>query len=190
MLKFLIQITSLVLCYAGSNNIDDQPMVGGQRDTNNCLISAGFTWCEASLECLRQWETVCSDNYNDCSDCLRRQINGENIACPHECDNAVIDCIEDIDCGSSHFCRPVLSINYAKDCYRYSNEGDTCGGYTSPMYESRCHPTLECVNTKTDYRPSIPILADSPGTCMKLCPLNTYRNAYGSCIVPFNNGHH
>ena len=48
-------------------------MVGGTRDANNCLIGAGYTWCESSQECLRSWITPCEDNFNGCDDCLRKQ---------------------------------------------------------------------------------------------------------------------
>jgi len=53
---------------------------------DNCITSAGYSWCESSHSCIRQWETPCSDNFSDCSDCLERQRMGENIACPIECD--------------------------------------------------------------------------------------------------------
>jgi hypothetical protein len=36
--------------------------VGGQRDSNDCLIGAGYTWCESIQSCVRQWETPCKDN--------------------------------------------------------------------------------------------------------------------------------
>jgi len=36
--------------------------VGGQKDSNDCLIGAGYTWCESSQSCVRQWETPCKDN--------------------------------------------------------------------------------------------------------------------------------
>ena len=61
-------------------------IVGGQRDPHNCLIGGGYSWCESSSECIRQWETPCEDNYKDCNDCLGRQRLGENIACPVDCD--------------------------------------------------------------------------------------------------------
>ena len=191
MLKLLIHLACALLPYADIRPVKGIPIeIGGAMDANNCLISAGFTWCESSENCIRQWEIPCADNYNDCSDCLRRQINGENIACPMECDNAVIDCIDDTDCGDSHFCRPVMRNNEAKECYHYSNEGDTCGGeYTLSMYESRCHPTLDCVHTKMNYRPSTPIRADSPGRCMRKCNLDSVRNEYGTCIVRFDERH-
>jgi hypothetical protein len=48
----------------------------GADYVNNCLISAGFTWCELLNKCLRLWETPCEyptncltwyDGCNTCS---------------------------------------------------------------------------------------------------------------------------
>lgn len=64
--------------------------IGGDNDANGCLMSAGYSWCEANSECIRQWITPCSDNYNGCTDCLSKQRKGMNIACPVEC-NVVVD---------------------------------------------------------------------------------------------------
>ena len=176
-LKLLFQFSFILFSYSSEINGDIiPPMVGGQRDSNNCLIGAGFTWCDSSQECIRKWETPCADNYNNCSDCLKKQRKGENIACPLECDNAVVDCINDDDCGHSYFCRPVTSNNKAKECYAYSKEGDSCGGHTLPMYESRCRPSLECTHSKSGIRPSAPMIVDAPGTCMRHCDQPTVRN--------------
>jgi len=38
---------------------DDRPLLGGTRDENGCLGSAGYSWCEARGECIRHWETDC-----------------------------------------------------------------------------------------------------------------------------------
>ena len=35
--------------------------VGGQRDSNDCLIGAGYIWCESLQSCIRQWETPCDN---------------------------------------------------------------------------------------------------------------------------------
>ena len=43
--------------YAG-NTGDQLPLVGRTRDVNNCLVSAGYTWCQSSQNCLRQWEIL------------------------------------------------------------------------------------------------------------------------------------
>ena len=73
------------------NNVIAQDMVGGTRDANNCLIGAGYTWCESSNECIRSWITPCSDNFNGCDDCLRKQQKGQNIACPEDCSYIAVD---------------------------------------------------------------------------------------------------
>lgn len=72
------------------NNVYSQvgvePLLGGSRDDNNCLISAGYSWCESSNSCIRSWETPCKDDYTSCDDCLNQQRKGRNIACPSHCD--------------------------------------------------------------------------------------------------------
>lgn len=79
MLKFLLLLN---IC----NFSLSQLSVGGQRDDKNCLIGAGYTWCESSQNCIRQWEEPCEDNYLNCNDCLQKQRKGMNIACPTNCD--------------------------------------------------------------------------------------------------------
>jgi len=75
------------------NNViaQDMTMVGGTRDANNCLIGAGYTWCESRNECIRSWITPCEDNFNGCDDCLRKQQKGQNIACPEDCSYIAVD---------------------------------------------------------------------------------------------------
>lgn len=36
-----------------------EPIIGGDTDEHGCLIAAGYSWCEAKEECLRQWEDPC-----------------------------------------------------------------------------------------------------------------------------------
>ena len=64
------------------NALSQMGPVGGSLDANGCMIGAGYNWCQATKSCLRQWLEPCPDNYDGCSDCLKRQRNGENIACP------------------------------------------------------------------------------------------------------------
>jgi len=42
-----------------SSDVDPSDFVGGDRDANDCIPSAGYSWCPASQECLRPWETAC-----------------------------------------------------------------------------------------------------------------------------------
>ena len=175
--EILIGILQLTHIYAGPTRGDIMPgRIGGQHDDNNCLIGAGYSWCEDLQNCIRHWETPCKDNYNDCDDCLLRQQNGENIACPLECNN---NCINDDNCEDTHFCRVTTSdYNGPKECVKYSDNGESCGGYTLPNYQNRCNPLLECVNTLG------PMVADAPGTCFKPCNSGYIRNDYGECINP------
>ena len=174
-LKLIMKFTLLVLTYASESNGDIMP-VGGQRDPNNCLIGAGFTWCESSQSCIRQWITPCEDHFTDCGDCLSRQKNGENIACPEDCDLENINCNTDKDCDERHFCRLTsMDTRAGKECVPFSNEGDPCGGYTVPWAQARCLPDLECVNSVE------PMVADAPGTCMIPCKPGSTRNSYGNC---------
>jgi hypothetical protein len=91
---FKILFNSLSLINLLYTSLSQEIMVGGQMDTHNCLIGAGYTWCESSQNCIRQWLEPCSDNYLDCDDCLKKQRKGINIACPRECDNYHAPCPE------------------------------------------------------------------------------------------------
>jgi len=154
------------------------PMVGGQYDNNGCIIGGGYSWCDASQSCIRQWVTPCADHYQDCGDCLKRQRNGENIACPVDCDTTDdTDCFSDSDCDNTHFCRPyTMNVGGSKDCVSFSVEGESCGGYTLPSQQSRCSPDLECANTMG------PMIADAPGQCMRPCKMGSIRDNYGNCL--------
>ena len=68
------------------SQVNTGALLGGGRDDNNCLISAGYSWCESSQSCVRSWETPCKDHYTSCDDCLTKQRDGINIACPMSCE--------------------------------------------------------------------------------------------------------
>jgi hypothetical protein len=38
---------------------NNQPIVGGDKDSHGCIGSAGYTWCEAKQKCFRAWEEPC-----------------------------------------------------------------------------------------------------------------------------------
>ena len=169
---------------------------GGQRDPHNCLTGGGYSWCESSNECIRQWETPCEDNYQDCNDCLRRQREGENIACPVSCDIVSINdpcssgCPPPVPCPAppqesncdyipplSDKCGCIMgcgTINCSREP-TISQEGESCGGFT--MRPQICAENLECVYTMGPY------IADAPGTCQQPCL--TIRDQWGNCIDKF-----
>ena len=87
----MISLLKIIGLFSILNNVHSQALVGGARDDHSCLIGAGYTWCESSNSCIRQWETPCEDIWSDCEDCLLQQKNGRNIACPEDCDwNGVV----------------------------------------------------------------------------------------------------
>jgi hypothetical protein len=49
-------------------------IVGGDKDEHGCIGSAGYIWCESLDECIRPWETNCSD--------LNEQDNTTTTFCP------------------------------------------------------------------------------------------------------------
>ena len=175
MLKFIIFLGSSLL--SNSAEISGDIMPGGQL-TNGCLVGAGYSWCESSQNCIRQWITPCSDHYKDCSDCLKKQRDGENIACPVDCETTVVtDCLVDSDCDNTHFCRLyTMNVDGPKECVPLSIDGESCGGYTLPSQQSRCDPSLECANTGG------PMIADAPGRCMRPCDSGSSRDSYGDCV--------
>ena len=55
MIRMLLNILQIYNVYSQMDT------VGGQRDSNDCLIGAGYSWCESIQSCVRQWETPCKD---------------------------------------------------------------------------------------------------------------------------------
>ena len=85
----LLKFFSLLnIIYSGNSH--ENILLGGEHDENGCLTSAGFSWCSHSNNCVRHWETPCSDYFTSCNDCLSKQNNGMNIACPDSCIPEVI----------------------------------------------------------------------------------------------------
>ena len=39
--------------------LQQEQLVGADRDEHGCIGSAGYTWCEPKQKCLRQWEEPC-----------------------------------------------------------------------------------------------------------------------------------
>ena len=50
--------------------------------SNNCDLDNGYIFCNVKNTCIQPWITTCTDFYTDCDDCLDKQKNGLNIACP------------------------------------------------------------------------------------------------------------
>lgn len=86
MLKLLGFVSLFNNVFSSELHVVDPIMPGYQSSNEPCLSSAGYSWCESTSSCERQWLTPCPDNYENCDDCHTKQAQGVNIACPSECD--------------------------------------------------------------------------------------------------------
>lgn len=120
MFKTILHALMLTNVYSQMNT---EPLLGGSRDDNNCLISAGYSWCESSNSCIRSWETPCKDHFTSCDDCLNQQRKGRNIACPSNCD---VESPISIPLPSDH-CPEVMCMMYCENGFIQDSNGcNTC----------------------------------------------------------------
>jgi hypothetical protein len=153
----------------------------GNYNSLQCHGSIGSCWC--------------SDNKGNEIENTRTMCRGECNLNEDICDSFQNTCETDKDCHNEQFCRitqsrfnqePLLGGRRLQNgpisiCVNKSNEGETCGGYTMPEYQTKCKDELECVNTRG------PMIADAPGQCKVPCDTNR-RDDYGNCInkIPDN----
>jgi hypothetical protein len=58
-MKKTILYISLVVFFtscANNKNTSSAPKAGNERDSHNCISSAGYTWSELKNDCVRSWE--------------------------------------------------------------------------------------------------------------------------------------
>lgn len=62
--KLIILAIVLVLLVGGiyylGKAYERPSVIGGDKDTNGCLVGAGYSWCEAKQTCTRPWEEYCT----------------------------------------------------------------------------------------------------------------------------------
>ena len=83
---------------------------------NNCNSQEGLIYCKNSNNCIYPLDTPCSDFYLNCDDCLEKQRNGINIACPLTCNTIQViqneetdNCDINIpDCDNTYVCPKIL----------------------------------------------------------------------------------
>tara|TARA_B110000858_G_C17786739_1_gene467650 strand:- start:921 stop:1940 length:1020 start_codon:yes stop_codon:yes gene_type:complete len=164
--------------------------------SNKCAMRTGncceYT-CESNQEYIHQIDPLplpvtiapsgteipenCLSYFDGCNTCSVE--NGQLQACTlmycfqqgtPECRQySNIICNSDKDCSETQFCR-------LNQCVDFSGINERCGGFTLPEYQTRCNPSLECVNTMG------PMIADAPGKCLELCKHDQARDGYGNCI--------
>ena len=98
--------------------------IGNARDTHNCLISAGYQWCEQSQTCIRPWITECSQSKCPdvmcamyCKDGFMKDDNGCNIC----------KCKVDDKCNDWYY-KTCDNNNQCKDGYHCILQKRTCMG--------------------------------------------------------------
>ena len=145
-------------------NVYSQPLVGGSRDDNDCLISAGYSWCESSQSCIRSWITPCKDHYVSCEDCLNQQRTGINIACPLNCDVEAPISIPLIQ----HPCPEVMCMMYCENgMIQDSNGCNTC----------RCNEPMIVVDPMPPQAQMPPHFVSSPSVPTPMPPvINPFLN--------------
>lgn len=133
------------------SQVSVEPLVGGSRDDNNCLISAGYSWCESSNSCIRSWETPCKDYFTSCDDCLNQQRKGRNIACPSNCD---VEGTISIPLPPDH-CPEVMCMMYCENGFVQDSNGcDTCR-CNDPMIAIDPMPPMPTVDMPTVDMPTV-----------------------------------
>lgn len=131
---------------------------GSQRDEHNCVLDGGYSWCESTQRCQRNWETPCNDNLVQVDFCQRSNIqmcrmacdepvcpSGQcamriNNCCDYTCvDNSIDDSIDTTIC--SNICPPPppcpLMPLINSNCHYVDAIVDHCGCTTG------C-PTIDC----------------------------------------------
>ena len=97
---------------------EEDDLVGGDKDENRCIGSAGYTWDEDKQKCIRVWEerlkqecvnlgcegemlfagSKNSDKYYECDCHYALRINPENLICFKSDEDAVADGRVKSDC--------------------------------------------------------------------------------------------
>ena len=99
-------------------------------------------------------------------------------------------CFGDLDCPEGLWCRDTDDRDIS-ECVPFAAEGDYCGGFTLPAFQSRCAPDTTC----SDYPPFLP---DAGGRCRRACTADADCGAaqycapgglcrdIGACLTPLD----
>jgi hypothetical protein len=55
-------------------NNNEEGLIGGQKDNHECLIGAGYSWCEAKNKCIRIFEEGCDDEIFKLAELIKSNI--------------------------------------------------------------------------------------------------------------------
>ncbi len=53
-----------------------EKLIGGDKDEHDCLVAAGYTWCQKKEKCLKEWEEPCTqEKAFEILSQLKKQLN-------------------------------------------------------------------------------------------------------------------
>jgi len=92
---FVICVMTLVA------KLSSAQVLGGELDENGCNPAAGYSWCAALSECIRAWETDCSDDDTDLVLGGDLDDNGCKASAGYSWCESLSECIRawETDCG-------------------------------------------------------------------------------------------
>lgn len=97
---FIIVIISYSYFQKGTNDEGNFQIIGGDKDSQGCLVGAGYSWCESKQKCLRIWEESCAESF-----CLR-----ENVAKVSQCGEYVKVTSSLLGGGNSYYTDDMIEI--------------------------------------------------------------------------------
>ena len=72
----------------GGGGLEPTATVGGDSDEHGCVSAAGYSWCAALDECVREWETACPE---ECTAGLYRETASGNCTALTVCNQTEIE---------------------------------------------------------------------------------------------------
>jgi hypothetical protein len=109
------------------NYAPDDMVIGGDRDENGCLSSAGYQWCEEKQKCLKEWEEPCAS-------ILELPVD-------------VYYCSEDSECAPEAACHPKRCMN--KNFINIDDKPEIC---TMQYDETAAYSEEDCICTNNECR--------------------------------------
>ncbi|MSP85970.1 MAG: hypothetical protein EXR38_06140 [Methylotenera sp.] len=62
-IKVIISVMGLLVLAACAQQTANVTMVGVDGDARGCIGSAGYSWCEKTVQCERPWELAKKENF-------------------------------------------------------------------------------------------------------------------------------
>lgn len=80
LLSVFVAISSFIFSLSKKSE-NEPPLLGGDKDENGCIESAGYSWCEPKQKCLRIWEEACEEPLEGVVGCGVENCHGLDVVC-------------------------------------------------------------------------------------------------------------